>query len=260
MSAWSSRAERRRHRGGRLGSGRSAAAVPGTGNAPARRMRLAIARRACDPSPVLARRRARQLQEHVVERWPAQSEIAHGDLRLAECRGRSLDHLEPVARRRKRQLIEPVAGLRVTATDSRQRGPRVVAFCRVHQLDFQDLPTDPVLELAPCPLRDHPPVVDHRDLLGELICLLEVLGREQKRRPLPDELAHDRPDLDAAARIQPGRGLVQEKHARASQEARCEVQASPHPTRVCPGRTVGGISQVEALEQLVRPPAGVPGR
>ena len=34
-----------------------------------------------------------------------------------------------------------------------------------------------------------------------------------------DELAHYRPDLNAAARIEAGRRLVQEQHARAGQQA-----------------------------------------
>ena len=101
-------------------------------------------------------------------------------------------------------------------------------------------------------------MIDHRDLLGELISLLEVLGSEQKRRPLADELAHDRPDLIAAARIQPGRRLVQEQHARPGEQARREVETSPHPTRVRPSRAVGGVREFEALEQLVRPPREPP--
>ena len=136
----------------------------------------------------------------------------------------------------------------------------MLPFRRAHQLDFQGLPTDPVLELAPRALSDHPTVVDHGDLLGELICLLEVLRGEQKRGPLADELAHDRPDLIAAARIQPRRRLVQEQHARAGQQARGEVETSPHPTGVRARRAVGGVRQVEALEQLVRTPASIRGR
>jgi hypothetical protein len=122
------------------------------------------------------------------------------------------------------------------------------------------LPANPVLELTARALRDHATVVDHRDLVGELICLLEVLGGEQQRRAAADELAYDRPDLIAAARIQAGRGLVQEQHTRAGKQARCEVETSPHPAGVRARRTVGRVSQVKALEQLVRPPARIRGR
>ena len=150
---------------------------------------------------VLARRGACQLQKHVVERRPAQPEIAHRDSRPAQRRRRTLDHLQTIARRRQCQLREPLAGLRLTAADPCQRGPGVVPFRRSYELDLQDLPADPVLELAPGALRDHPTVVDHGDLLGELIGLLEVLRGEQECRPLPDQLAHNRPDLIAAAGI-----------------------------------------------------------
>ena len=130
----------------------------------------------------------------------------------------------------------------------------------VHELDLQDLAADAVLELASGALGDHSPVIDDGDLVGELICLLEVLRGEQKRGPVADELAHSRPDLNAAARIEPRRRLVQEQHPGAGQQARCEVETSPHPTGVRARETVGGISQVEALEQRGRPPASICGR
>ena len=103
-------------------------------------------------------------------------------------------------------------------------------------------------------------MVDHGDLLCELISLLEVLGGQQQCRPVADELAHDRPDLIAAARIEAGRRLVQEQHARAGHQARCKVKTSPHATGVRACEAVGGVGQVEALEQLVRLPASVRGR
>ena len=43
------------------------------------------------------------------------------------------------------------------------------------QLDLEDLPSNPILELVSRPLGDDAPVVDHRDLIGELVGLLEVL-------------------------------------------------------------------------------------
>ena len=47
------------------------------------------------------------------------------------------------------------------------------------------------LSSLPVPSRDHPAVVDHRDPVGELVGLLEVLGGQQQRRPLAHQLAHD---------------------------------------------------------------------
>ena len=225
-----------------------------------RRIGSPVLRRDRSLRPILARRGARQLEKHVVERRPAQPEIAHRDSRLAQRGGGLLDHLEPIPWRRKRQLREPVARLGRTATDPGQRLPGPVPLRRADQLEFQDLPADPVLELAPGPLRDHPTVIDHGDLLRELICLLEVLSGQQERRPLADELAHDRPNLDAAARIEAGRRLVQEQHARAGQQTRRQVETPPHTTGVRAGGAVGGVSQIEALQQLVRPRASIRGR
>src|SRR5262249_31576838 len=117
--------------------------------------------------------------------------------------------------RGKRQLVEALAGLWIAAADRCERGRRLPALRRACQLDLEDLAADAVLELAAGALRDHLSVVDDRDLIGELVGLLQVLGGEQQRRPLADKLAHGLPDLDAAAGIQAGGGLVQEQNARA---------------------------------------------
>ena len=49
---------------------------------------------------------------------------------------------------------------------------------RAGQLDLEDLAADAVLELAAGPLCDHLSVVDDRDLIGELVGLLQVLRGE----------------------------------------------------------------------------------
>ena len=61
-----------------------------------RRGRRAAARAGRPPSSLGGR--ARELQEHVVERGPAQPEVAHPDPGLAQRRGGVLDQLEAVAR------------------------------------------------------------------------------------------------------------------------------------------------------------------
>ena len=70
---------------------------------------------------------------------------------------------------------------RVRARRSRCDSARTcrVALCGAGELDLEDLAADPVLELVPRTLRDHATVVDHGDPVGELVRLLEVLGREQ---------------------------------------------------------------------------------
>jgi hypothetical protein len=48
-----------------------------------------------------------------------------------------------------------------------------------------------------------------------------------------------------------GRGLVEEEHGRPGDERRRQVQPPPHPARVGLRRALGGLDQVEALEQIL---------
>src|SRR5205823_1748585 len=150
----------------------------------------ALARRQADciygrirPGAVLARRRARELQEYVVERRPAEPQVAYSDPRMPERRSGILDQLQPIPRRRHRELVQSLARLWSAAADPREQRLGLVALRCVDQLDLEDLPADAVLELASGALGDYPPVIDHRDPIGELVSLLEVLGGEQDRRP-----------------------------------------------------------------------------
>jgi hypothetical protein len=53
-------------------------------------------------------------------------------------------------------------------------------------------------------------VVDDSDAVGELVRFVEVLSGQQDRGAPGDEDPDDAPDVVAAARIQPGGGLVKE--------------------------------------------------
>ena len=105
--------------------------------------------------------------------------------------------------------------------------------------------------------RDDPPLVDDRDLVRELVGLLEVLGGEEQRRALahlgPDHVPH----AESAARVEPGRRLVEEEDARPAGQRRREVEPPAHPARVGLGDAVCGVLELEALEQLVGARAGL---
>jgi hypothetical protein len=197
--------------------------------------------------PALASGRARELQEYVIQGGTAQPEVADAYLCETQLGGGVLDQLEAIPGRRERQLVGPVARVGIPAADPRQHGLSPFALRGVGQLDLEDLPAHAILELVAGALRDHPPVIDHRDLPGELVGLLEVLGGQQQRGSLGEQLAHDRPDLVAAARIESRRGLVQEQDAGAGEQARREVQAPAHPSGIGPRRPVGGVAELEAL-------------
>jgi len=57
-------------------------------------------------------------------------------------------------------------------------------------------------------------VVEHGDAVRELVCLLEVLRGEEDRDAIGHQVTHDRPHRAAAARVQPGGGLVEKDDAR----------------------------------------------
>ena len=67
------------------------------------------------------------------------------------------------------------------------------------------------------------------------------------------------PQLDAAARVQPGGRLVEEQDRGLGDEGRGEVEPPPHAARVGLRRSVAGVGEVEAVRAARRPGAG-PGR
>ena len=209
---------------------------------------------------VLARRLTGQLQEHVVERRPPQAHVADADPGAAELRGGLLDQHEAIPRRRQGQPVRPPVLLRSAAADAKQRRLCLDALLHVGQLHLEDLAADAVLELAARPFCDHPAVVDHRDLVGELVCLFEVLRRQQDRRSLAAKVADDLPDLVATARIKTRRRLVEEEHTRLREQAGRQVESPSHPARVRLCRSVSGVGELEALEQLRRSAAGLRAR
>jgi hypothetical protein len=58
------------------------------------------------------------------------------------------------------------------------------------------------------------------------------------------------PEAEPAARVEPGRGLVEEDDRRARDQGGREVEAPSHAARVRLDDSVGGLGEVEALEQL----------
>jgi hypothetical protein len=104
---------------------------------------------------------------------------------------------------------------------------------------------------------DHPAVVDHGDLGGQPVRLVQVLGGQQHGRPVGDQAAHQIPDAAARAWVQPGGRLVQEQHPRPADQAGGHVQPPAHAARVGAQRAAAGVGEAEALQQLARALAGL---
>jgi hypothetical protein len=97
---------------------------------------------------------------------------------------------------------------------------------------------------------DHPAVVDHGDALRQAVGLLQVLGGEQHRGALGDQLADHLPQLAAALQVQSGGRLVQEQHGWPRHQRGGHVEAAAHPARVGPHRPVGRVLEAEPPQQL----------
>ena len=107
------------------------------------------------------------------------------------------------------------------------------------------------LQLARRARGDRLAVVDDHDVVGELVGLLEVLRRQQHVGAGGDERPDRVPQLDAAARVETGRRLVEQQQAGCADEAGAEVEAAAHAARVAADETVGRVVEAELLEDVV---------
>jgi hypothetical protein len=82
---------------------------------------------------------------------------------------------------------------------------------RRRQAQRQPGRTEPALQLTGRPSGLHPPPVHDDDVVGELVGLLEVLRGQQQRRAVPHQPPQHVPQLEPAARVEPGRRLVEEQ-------------------------------------------------
>src|SRR5437867_10126631 len=83
---------------------------------------------------------------------------------------------------------------------------------------------------------------DDPHAVGEHVGLLEVLrGQEDGDAVLAREPSDLGPEGRAALRVEPGRRLVEEEHARAVDQRERQVEAALHPAGVALDLAVGGL-------------------
>ena len=154
---------------------------------------------------------AGERQEHVVEAGPGQPDVVDLDRAVLQPAGDAGQVGDAVGRRgelaRARVDVDLGAGAGEQLARRRQVGG-------VGDRDDQAGVARLLLELQRRALRDDPAVVDHDDVVGELVGLFEVLRGQQQRGALGDEAAQHLPQIAAAARVQAGGGLVEEQHGR----------------------------------------------
>src|SRR4051794_683443 len=133
----------------------------------------------------------------------------------------------------------------------------LVPLLRIEQANLHGARSDRRLQLAGRALGDYLAAVDHRDAVGELVGLLEVLGAEEDGGPRGGKRTDDVPDLVARAGVEPRRGLVKEHELRSDDEACGDVQPPPHSSGVVLHLPSGGLGQAECLEQVARAGLGL---
>jgi len=95
-------------------------------------------------------------------------------------------------------------------------------------------------------------VIDDDASVGELIGFVETLGRQEQCRAVADQVAQHLSQLDAAARIGPGRRLVEEEHGWMGDQADREVDPAPHPPGVGLDHLPARVGQREPVEHFAR--------
>ena len=94
-------------------------------------------------------------------------------------------------------------------------------------------------------------VIEHDDVVGHPIGLLEVLRGEDDGGAAADEVGEHLPQVAAAARIEAGGGLVEEQHLGAAHQAGSDVETATHAAGVGLHQRRREVGEIELLEQLV---------
>ena len=191
-------------------------------------------------------------EEHVVERGPVDLEVLELHAGLVEPSHGLREYARAGA---DRHADRAALALRLPRPVGHrpERLERTIAVGGLTEDDLDALAAVAVLQLVGRALGDHAAVVDHRDLVGQVVGLLEVLRREENGRALPHELGDHVPHRQPRAGVEARGGLVEEEDRRARDERTGEIEAAAHAARVGLREPVAGVGQLEALEELARP-------
>jgi hypothetical protein len=107
------------------------------------------------------------------------------------------------------------------------------------------------LELTGGALGDFSTAIDDDDSPSQGVGFIEVLRGQQDGRSLSDEVADRIPHLDAIARVETRRGLVEEEQCRSRDEAGREIETAAHASGELGDGAVSRFRQLELLDQVV---------
>ena len=107
-------------------------------------------------------------------------------------------------------------------------------------------------ELVDRPVQDELALVDDRDVVGDLLDLVEEVRRDEHRAPvLLDEEADHLPEGRHAGRVEPVRRLVEDQELGIGEQAPGDAEALSHPHRVSLDLAVCVRGEPDALEGAV---------
>src|SRR3954469_3983767 len=118
----------------------------------------------------------------------------------------------------------------------------------LHQGELEVWLADFGLECGWGALRDQLPSGDDPDAVGELVGLLEVLGREEHRVPLGVQLADLLPDRPAADGVEAGGRLIEKEDFRSVNQRRRQIQSAAPPAGGGADPPVRGKRQADPVE------------
>jgi hypothetical protein len=100
-------------------------------------------------------------------------------------------------------------------------------------------------------LHDDAPVVDDRDLVADLLHLVEQVRGEEHRPPLGDEPPNHGPELVDPGRIESVRRLVEDQKLRVGEQAAGDPESLAHPERVALHALVRSLREPRARQGSV---------
>ena len=144
-----------------------------------------------------------------------------------------------------------VVDARVLAAERCEQLDRAAEVVVAADADLHDVAPGQRLQLVRRARGDRTAMVDDDHMVGELVGLLEVLRRQQHVGAAVDEGADGVPQVDPAARVEPGGRLVEEQQARRADEAGPQVEAPAHAARVVANQAVAVVGQADLVEHRV---------
>ena len=82
-----------------------------------------------------------------------------------------------------------------------------------------------------------------------MVGFVEILGGEQHIGSVVAQRTDGIPQLDTTARVEAGGRLVEKEQAGRADQARSQVEATPHPTRVGLHQSVPRVGETESLQR-----------